>query len=76
MPDIRQFVLFDRETRTEASAPVSKPTRQVAVAAVFANPYAGKGPANAAALEALAALSFDIGTELTARALQIGRAHV
>lgn len=67
--DIRQIVVIERETRIEANQPVSPPTRQVAAAAVFRNPYAGQGAADAAALEHLAALSVDIGTDLTARAL-------
>lgn len=67
--DIRQIVVIERETRLEANQPVSPPTRQVAAAAVFRNPYAGQGAADAAALDHLAALSVEIGADLTARAL-------
>ena len=67
--DVRQIVVIERETRIEANQPVSPPARQVAAAAVFRNPYAGQGAADAAALEHLAALSVELGTGLTARAL-------
>lgn len=67
--EIRQFVVIERETRIETNQPLPRPARQVAAAAVFRNPYAGQGPADAAALEHLAALSVEIGSELTARAL-------
>jgi len=67
--EVRQIVVIERETRLEANQPVSPPARQVAAAAVFRNPYAGKGAADATALEHLAALSVEIGADLTARAL-------
>ena len=69
MTSIRQFVVIERETRIETGQPVTPLARQVAAAAVFTNPFAGQGPADAAALEALAVLSVEIGAELTRRAL-------
>lgn len=66
---IRQYVIIERETLVEAGQPVSPTARQVAACAVLRNPYAGRGAADAAALETLAQMSVEIGADLTNRAL-------
>ena len=66
--DVRQVYLFDQEVRSEAGRAVASPTRRVAAAAVFKNPYAGRGAVDD--MTALAELSLSIGEDLTARALQ------
>lgn len=69
MTTIRQYLVIERETHREGGASVQPPSRQVAACAVFTNPYAGIGPAHAAALDHLAAFSMELGADLTARAL-------
>ncbi len=65
--DIRQVYLFDQEVRSEAGRVASKPSRRVAVAAVFKNPLAGQGAADD--MTGIADLSLEIGHLLTERAL-------
>ena len=70
MPELRQIVVIERETRIECGRAVHPATRQVAACAVFANPFAGCGAADPSHLAILTDLSVEIGAELTARALQ------
>jgi hypothetical protein len=69
---IRQICVFERETMTEGRVDVAPAARHVVAAAVFANPFAGRGTGTAseAHLEALANLSVEIGDVLVMRALK------
>ena len=42
LPEIRKFVTFIEETRTEMGQKIDPPTRQCAAGAVIENPYAGR----------------------------------
>jgi hypothetical protein len=65
--NVRQIWLFDQEVLSEAGRPIAPSTRRVAAAAVFRNPHAGKVSADD--FTGLAALSVEIGEELTKRVL-------
>ncbi|WP_406625209.1 amino acid synthesis family protein [Acidovorax sp. SDU_ACID1] len=69
IPAIRQIYVIDRETLSEGGKIAEKPARHVVAGAVFKNPYAGKGAASSEELDHLAAISFELGTILTQRAL-------
>jgi len=66
--EIRSIVVIDQETTREAGRVVDPPTRKVAACAVIANPLAGR-PAQDD-LDELVALSVEVGTILTERALR------
>jgi hypothetical protein len=70
LSSIRQIYVIERETLSEAGRAADKPSLHVVAAAVFANPYAGRGAASDEALARLAVISVEIGTMLTQRALQ------
>ncbi|WP_341644179.1 amino acid synthesis family protein [Thauera sp. SDU_THAU2] len=69
IPSIRQIYVIERETLSEGGKNASTPVRHVVAGAVFKNPYAGKGAASTEELDHLAAISFEVGTILTKRAL-------
>ncbi len=66
--DLRQVYLFDQEVRSEGGRKLATPARRIAAAAVFKNPYAGRGAIDDHA--ELAELSLQVGEHLTQRALQ------
>ena len=66
--DLRQVYLFDQEVRSEGGRKLATPARRIAAAAVFRNPYAGRGAIDDHA--ELAELSLQVGEHLTQRALQ------
>jgi hypothetical protein len=66
---IRQFHLFERETLNEAGKQSDRPVRHVVAAAVFENPFAGKGAARSEDITRLAEISVEVGTVLAHRAL-------
>ncbi len=66
--DVRQVYLFDQEVRSEGGRRLDVPVRRIAAAAVFKNPYAGRGAIDDHA--DLAELSLQIGEQLTERALK------
>ena len=74
-PKLRQINLIEREILSEAGKPADRVTRHVVMGAVFENPYAGKGAASDADLNRLAEMSVEIGTFLTARALERFAGH-
>lgn len=65
---IRQIVVIDHETWSEAGRAVEPRTRKVAACAVIANPFAGRGAMED--LGELVDLSVEVGTILTERALR------
>lgn len=67
---VRQLLVFERELHSEGAAAVVPVARHVVAAAVIANPFAGAGAADLAQLDALAALSEQVGATLTAMALE------
>lgn len=69
LPTIRQLHVFERDVLKEGGQHASQPSRHVVAAAVFQNPYAGKGAGSAEALSHLADISVEIGALLTERAL-------
>ncbi len=69
LPTVRQLHVFERDTLMEGGQQAGQPSRHVVAAAVFQNPYAGKGAASDEALNHLADISVEIGALLTERAL-------
>lgn len=69
MPTIRQLHVFEREILSEAGQGASRPSRHVVAAAVFKNPYAGRGAASKEDLDHLVDISTEIGALLTERVL-------
>ena len=69
LPTIRQLHVFEREILSEAGQGASRPSRHVVAAAVFKNPYAGRGAASKEDLDHLVDISTEIGALLTERVL-------
>ncbi|WP_048647103.1 amino acid synthesis family protein [Nitratireductor soli] len=68
--EIRQIKVIERDILAEANSLANQLTRHVVAGAVFKNPFAGKGAATAEDLDRLAAISVEVGTLLTKRALE------
>jgi len=66
LPEIRKFVTFIEETRTEIGQKIDPPTRQCAAVAVIKNPYAGRYSEDLPDLEEAGAY---LGDELGQRAM-------
>lgn len=66
-PEIRKIVTRVEETSREAGVALERPTRKAAVAAVIANPFAGRHVED---LEPLFAIGEQLGEQLGARAVE------
>jgi hypothetical protein len=66
--EIRKFLSFVEEARSEAGRAAEPPLRKVAVVAVVANPFAGKWQAD---LSALTDASAPLGREMSRRAVEL-----
>ena len=70
--EIRKVLSFVEEVRSEAGRPASPPLRKVAVAAIIANPFAGRWVED---LEPLTKASEALGREITELAVGLLKPH-